>query len=138
MGLWATKLSVWTKGFEAGTPVITLEGDTEPLREWTGLPEGWKEYDLIFLHTHVHARKGCEGDGIREGIGYWYATGAILFTGANKGRWEKALRGTTIEQNDDWWINEMWEKGELRVGKLCRPYFRQHTDHESTIREGED
>ena len=141
LGLWATKLRVWTLGFDAGSPVITLEGDTEPLRGWEGLPEGWRDYDLLFLHSHEHAREGggCGGEnGIREGPRFWYATGSMLFTAQNRARWEEAIRGTEVRLNDDWWINEMWEEGKLRVGQICRPYFRQHIDQESTIREGEE
>lgn len=139
IGLWATKLSAWTHGYESGSPVITLEGDTEPLRAWEGLPDGWRDYDLIFLHSHEHAQGGggCEGNGIGEGTRQSYATGSMLFTAQNRGRWEDAIRGTEVTLNDDWWINKMAETGKLRVGQLCRPYFRQHIDHESTIRSGE-
>ena len=138
VGLWANKLDIMTKGLANKEPVVSLEGDTEPIRDWGyGLPKGWSDYDVLFLHHHDLVKKPCLTGGIVENIDSWYATGTILFTSKHPERWEKALRGKTIKLNDDHWMNFMFKSKNLKIGQVCPYFFRQHTNHQSTVRPDE-
>jgi hypothetical protein len=114
------------------------------VRHWDVDPALYKDYDILFLHEHPFMRHSdthhsCEAGMrpvVREGLPYWYATGAMLATGRHQQRFLSSVSNTSIHRPLDHWLNEMWETGALRVGSLCPHHFRQHTEFESTVDNG--
>ena len=135
-GVWASHLAAWDRASGLGRSIISLETDTEAVSEWNTTYNEWVKYDLVFTHDHAHIPQRCDRKSapMREGLQYWYACGALLFTGRNGGRpvWN-ALRRTPIRQPLGHWINTMWRTKRLRVGGMCPGKFFQHLDHQSTI-----
>lgn len=133
-GIWASHVAAWHQAAVLGSPVISLEADTAALGEWDIDPRVYAEYDILFLHSHNETQKPCEpkmGIHARQGFGYWYATGAMLFTNRRPEEVWQELR-YPIDLPIDWWLNKMWSEKRLRIASLCPNKFHQYTDHAST------
>ena len=140
IGIFYSHMNAWRLGLQHNTPTISLESDTIAIRKWDVDPAIYKDYDILFLHQHPRIKRKCqadEKDTVREGLQFWYAAGAMMYTNNNPEKMERVfkqefLEGSGPELPVDHWFNKVWKDKSLRVGSLCPPHFRQKQDHEST------
>jgi len=140
VGCFTSHLSVWRLGLKYNIPIISLESDTSAIAKWNVHPDVYKEYDLLFLHNHKEMQRKCrmlEDNSVREGLPYWYATGAILYTNNRPEKMESLFKEefvqSLVNKPVGHWLNKVWSEKKWRVGSLCPNFFEQRQDHVSTI-----
>jgi GR25 family glycosyltransferase involved in LPS biosynthesis len=136
-GLFASHVLAWLESEKLGRPVVSLESDTEAIREFDVDPKVYEDYDVVYIHDHPRLPSKCQKTNstsyyVREGLKTWFATGAMLFTGRRHQKLKDALQ-TQVKVPIDHWLNAMWGSKQLKVGALCPAVFKQNTDHESSI-----
>ena len=81
--------------------------------------------------------RSSEDNSVREGLPYWYAAGAILYTNNRPEKMAQLFKEEFVEslvtQPVDHWLNKVWKGKMWRVGSLCPNFFVQRQDHVSTI-----
>jgi len=146
IGVFLSHISVWRHGLIHRTPVVSLESDTVALTNWSISHEEFKDYDILHVMNHENIPRKCGSAReitIREGMEYWYGTGALLFPVTNKDPSEvmRTLSKELVDNNlqegislpVDHWINTMWRDKKFRIGSLCPASFEVIQDHVSTV-----
>lgn len=140
VGCWLSHLSIWRWALANDQPTISLESDAVAVKRWSVDPETYKEYDILFTHGHNSMESKCPAEideQIFEGMDYWYATGAMLFTNNNPERVRRVFQEEFVaKQVDlpiDHWLNAMWKTKKLKIGQLCPYHFQQTQDHATSI-----
>jgi len=139
IGCFLSHLAIWRLGFEHNIPIIALESDTFSLTAWTFNESTYKDYDILFIHQHYSAATPCASntEHVREGLDFWYATGAMLFTNNNREKvervWRKELSNTLITMPIGHWYNKMYQSRKLKIGSLCPHPFLQDQSHISSM-----
>lgn len=139
-GCFLSHLSAWILGLKHNIPVISLESDTVAIRAWDISPDVYKDYDILFLHDHRSIGRKCTAsqmNSVREGLPFWWATGAMMYTNNNPEKFERVLKEElidgTVAKPVDHWMNKLWNEKKLRIGSLCPNFFRQMDGHVSTV-----
>lgn len=139
-GCFHSHLSAWRLGMKHNMPIVSLESDTVAIKEWSISPDVYKDYDILFLHEHPGTRRKCktsEINSVREGLEFWFATGAMMYTNNDPEKMERVVKEElldgTVTSPIGHWLNKVWKEKKLRVGSLCPTFFKQIQDHESTV-----
>jgi len=133
-GCWVSHLRAWSYQQMLQRPILSLEADTYATGPWDRVASSvWKEYDILFAHSHTARHTSCKKETIQHGMNARYGAGAMLFTGRTP--LFDVIHMIDTDLPIDHWLNMVTDKKLLRVATLCPSLFHQADDKPSMIGE---